>query len=103
MFLLTSDIHHTSRAADAYRWDLWPWAREQITKNRLKALFILGDLTDNKDAHPAELVNRLVDEIQQTAKLCPIYILKGNHDFIDPTTPFFKFIRQKYCAKDTSC
>jgi len=55
-------------------------------------LFILGDLTNQKDNHSAALVNRLVKEITNLSLLVKkIRILKGNHDFDNPDCPFFGF------------
>src|SRR5688572_5186840 len=56
---------------------------------------ICGDLTDEKDHHPATLVNRVVDHIHELAKLCSVIIPKGNHDYTSlHTTPFFTFLKR---------
>lgn len=91
MYLLVSDLHLTSKPRDQYRWDVFPWLQGLIEKHDPKALFILGDLTDSKDAHAAQLVNKLVENIHELSEMCELHIIKGNHDFIDATTPFFKF------------
>lgn len=91
--LITSDVHFTARPADEYRWGLWPWLRKQCEKERAQSLLILGDLTDSKDYHCAELVNRIVKEVKATLVCVPaIYILMGNHDFLRRGHPFFGFL-----------
>lgn len=56
-------------------------------------LFVLGDLTHYKDEHSARLVNRLTNEIESLSHRVQIFILKGNHDYVDPACPFFHFLR----------
>src|ERR1700692_2701397 len=89
-WLITSDLHLTDRPRDSYRFGIFPWIARMQRLYDTTATFILGDLTDQKDKHSSALVNRLVDEI--TGLQPPVYILKGNHDFIDPANPFFKFL-----------
>jgi DNA repair exonuclease SbcCD nuclease subunit len=64
--------------------------REQQEKYKPEATFILGDMGDKKDCHSSVMVNRTVTEMLTLKP--PIYILKGNHDYIDPNNPFFKFM-----------
>jgi len=90
--ILISDTHFTDRPNDEYRWRLWPWLREQVTKVKADEIVHLGDLTDAKDRHPARLVNRLVQSTTVVSDLCRLYFLKGNHDYIDPLDPFFAFV-----------
>ena len=89
-WLLTADLHLTDRPKDKYRFGLFKWLAEQQQQHRVSATFILGDVTDKKDNHSAVLVNRTVKSLLQLRP--PIYILKGNHDFIDPANPFFEFL-----------
>lgn len=93
-YIFTSDLHFTARPKDDYRWDIFPWLTRRIKAWNIDALFILGDLTDQKNHHPAELVDRLVREFEALSKLCKIKILKGNHDYEDPRIPFFRFLSQ---------
>jgi UDP-2,3-diacylglucosamine pyrophosphatase LpxH len=93
-FLFTADLHLTHRAADAYRWEVFPWLRKQLEVTRASTLFILGDLTDLKDNHPASLVNRMVEELEKTAANTEVIILSGNHDYTDRDNPFFRFLGQ---------
>lgn len=89
-WLITSDIHLSDRPRDAYRFGLFKWLAEQQNKYNVEATFILGDLTQEKDNHSATLVNRAIDEIATLKP--PVYALRGNHDGIDPNTPYFRFI-----------
>src|SRR3990167_1857696 len=95
--IIMSDLHLTSAARDEYRWGLFPWLGEVTDKipAPIHDLFILGDLTDAKDRHDSVLVNRLVGalvNLYRRCKLHQIYILHGNHDGVDPQTPYFKFL-----------
>lgn len=54
---------------------------------------MLGDLTEAKEGHNAHLVNRIVNELTLLSKLARVIILMGNHDYIDPNTPFFEFVK----------
>lgn len=93
--LLISDLHLSNNPRDVYRWKLFTWLRDAIPKHSVKYLFILGDLCEEKDRHPAQLVNRVVDELFLTYRqtgLTTVYILRGNHDGIDPNTSYFKFL-----------
>lgn len=53
-------------------------------------------MTDAKDNHPAELINRiarsLVDLHSQVESLQDIYILMGNHDYLREGHPTFAFL-----------
>jgi len=89
--LLTSDLHLTSVVEDEYRWEFLEWLLSEIVPS-VDMVFVLGDLTDAKDKHPAALVARVTDYVVRFAKQCPLFILKGNHDYIDPSTPFFGFL-----------
>lgn len=87
--IITTDLHLTDRERDEYRWEIFPWLFEKLEEG--EALLILGDLTDAKDGHSAQLVDRIVRTLAEIPNN-PIYILKGNHDYLDPTTPFFGFL-----------
>ena len=91
-WLLTTDLHLTDKPQDAYRFELFRWLDAQVEENDVSALFILGDLTDLKDRHPSTLVNRVVDEIRGLASVVDVNILIGNHDYVDPSNPFFAFM-----------
>lgn len=91
-YLLTSDLHFTDRPRDAYRFDLFPWLIEQVKKYEVDYVFILGDITDQKDNHSSYLVNRIVDSLEKLAATVDVIVLTGNHDFIDAECPFFRFL-----------
>tara|TARA_R100001460_G_scaffold27881_7_gene55930 strand:+ start:1308 stop:2276 length:969 start_codon:yes stop_codon:yes gene_type:complete len=71
---------------------LFPWLREVLSDDSSQPLLILGDITDAKDGHSAALVDRMVSELVALDR--EVYVLKGNHDYIDPATPFFGFLDQ---------
>lgn len=91
-FIFTSDIHLDDSPANEYRWGLFPWLKEQAIKNKVDYVIIGGDITDRKDNHEAVFVNRIIDSLVDLAKSVRVIVYKGNHDFIDEDTPFFKFI-----------
>lgn len=91
--LLISDLHLTDKKADKYRWKIFPWVAEYFKKTDDKNLIILGDLTDAKDHHSGQLVNAIVGCLLELRdKGMEIFILKGNHDYIDPARPYFEFL-----------
>jgi hypothetical protein len=89
-YLLIGDLHLTDRPRDAYRFGILEWARKQQVKYKPQATFILGDVTDSKDRHSSVLVNKFINGLCKLEP--PVYILMGNHDYTDPTNPFFKFL-----------
>jgi len=91
--LLASDLHLTANPADEYRWGLFPWLANECIAEKAQTLVILGDLTDAKDYHPAELVNRTVRALAELSKAVPrIVILMGNHDYLKSGDMFFQFL-----------
>lgn len=93
--IVTADLHLTARSQDEYRWRFLSWLANLIDKEEATDLFILGDLTAKKDNHPSWLVNNLVKQLNEITSLeCNIYILMGNHDYINPSMPFFNFLNQ---------
>jgi UDP-2,3-diacylglucosamine pyrophosphatase LpxH len=95
--LLISDLHLTANPRDEYRWKLFDWLCEVMPKHSVRYLYILGDLTDAKDFHGAKLVNRIVDsllKVYRATQCLGIYILRGNHDGVDPTCAYFRFLGQ---------
>lgn len=92
--LLVGDLHLTTQLRDDYRWRIFARLRKDIELYKPECLILLGDLTDAKDKHPAELVNRICDELitLRIALKGDIHIVRGNHDGIDPTWPYFGFL-----------
>ena len=93
--LLLADLHLTDKSSEEYRWGVFNWIMELVRTYKLENIIILGDITDSKDKHSAVLVNRMVDELSRITYLSVnIYIVMGNHDYIDPNTPFFGFLNR---------
>lgn len=88
--LLISDLHLTAAPSTEYRWSLFPWLVKQIEEHRVRSLLILGDLTDAKDNHSAELVNRVVKALASLT--CQVTVLAGNHDWLKQGQEFFRFL-----------
>jgi len=79
---------------DEYRWGIFPLLYGLCQKNQdVKSVLILGDLTDAKDRHPARLVNRVAENVAKLASLVNVYILAGNHDYVNEGDPFFAFLK----------
>src|ERR1700761_5005690 len=91
--LVSSDWQLADNARDRYRTD---WAVNElpklIDKYKPDQLLFLGDLTENKDSHPASLVNEVVNCFYNLSQQCEIIILQGNHDFLHKDNPFFAFM-----------
>lgn len=102
--LLTADLHLTAGLDASYRWSFFDWLRKTCEGEQVKTLLILGDLTDHKDNHPAELVNRIVKELC-SIQVEHIYILRGNHDWLKDGRCFFEFLSElphiKFITQDT--
>lgn len=89
--ILTSDLHLDAHSSAEYRWGIFPWLNEQVREERAKTLLILGDLTDKKDNHGAEFVNRVVRAVQ-SLRCESVKILAGNHDWLREGHAFFSFL-----------
>lgn len=89
--ILITDLHLNEDPKDQYRFDLFEWIVRKYGDGRCQTLFILGDLTDKKDNHSAWFVNKIVSHLHFLTQSFDIYLLRGNHDCIDPRSPFFKF------------
>lgn len=92
MWLITSDLHLTDKPEDDYRWRIFDELHSAIEHYDVTLVWILGDITDAKDRHSAQLVNRICKELKRLADRVPVYIIRGNHDCIDAGTPFFAFV-----------
>lgn len=90
--LITSDLHLDAAPSCSYRFDLFPWLVKQAEAERAKTILILGDVTDQKDNHPAELVAKVVSSVRMLAKVARVVILAGNHDWLRKGHEFFKFL-----------
>lgn len=91
--LVTADLHLGDNPRDAYR---HAFVKERlpamVRKYKPDAIALLGDLTEEKDRHGAWLVNEIVSHIHGLSQLAPVVIVKGNHDYIDATHPFYAFM-----------
>jgi DNA repair exonuclease SbcCD nuclease subunit len=91
--LVTGDLHFSANPLNAYRDAFIDWLCDRIEKRGVSDLIILGDLTDAKDEHGAELVNRVVGYLRELSFHCSIYIETGNHDYVSQQSPFFEFVQ----------
>ena len=91
--LITADLHWTDNVRDAYRHGIVKRLCNLIRKHHVEMLLILGDLTEAKEGHSAELVNEITDHVHELSLLCDVIILQGNHDYKgNPDHPFFAFL-----------
>lgn len=88
--LLTADWHLTDAADDEYRWAIFDTIGDLMNAHGDERVFILGDLTDRKDRHSAQLVNRLVERLRMLGG--EIVIIMGNHDEPLKGPPFWHFL-----------
>lgn len=90
--IIVSDLHLNTNPRDAARWKIWDCLHKTVREFDIQYLFILGDLTEEKDFHSAHLVNGLVEDLDRFK--IPVHILRGNHDGIDPAEPYFRFLNR---------
>jgi len=91
--LITADLHLSANPRDSYRFNFMERVPRLLTKYGCELLLVLGDLTENKDYHGAELVNRIADYFKSYTAICPVLITRGNHDGTDPNHPFYQFLK----------
>lgn len=89
--LLAADIHLNEKPRDQDRWNLFGWLHKMAIKHSVSHVLFLGDMTDEKDRHPAELVNKLVRNLHELSQRTNVIFVKGNHDYINEASPFFAF------------
>ena len=92
--LVTSDLQWSDNSRDKYRLDFVGTLHKLIHKYKVDSLYLLGDLTEAKDNHPASLVNTIVNDVHSLSELCDVTILQGNHDFSNINHPFFEFLNR---------
>ena len=90
--LVTGDLHLSDNARDKYRHDFMVKLPALARKQRADLILILGDLTEEKDRFAAELVNAVVDHLHALARVAPVIVLQGNHDYLNIESPFFAFL-----------
>ena len=92
--IVTADLHFSDNRRDRYRHLFMDHLLKMLREHRASHLLILGDLTEEKDRHNAELVNAVVAHMVRLSQVCPVILLRGNHDALDPEWPFFRFLGQ---------
>ena len=93
--LITADLHVSDNPRDDYRWTWLKKLPALLRKEKVELLIILGDLTESKSDHSAELVNGLVTGLHNVTTICPIIVLQGNHDYLSsPDNPYFAFLQR---------
>jgi hypothetical protein len=90
--LLTGDLHWNDQQRDSYRHAFVKDLVSIISEEQVDYLYILGDLTEEKDRHGAWLVGKVFEHVSRLAELCVVVILRGNHDYITPSAPFFRVL-----------
>jgi hypothetical protein len=92
--LITSDLSLTDNPRDGYRWQFLEHTLPILLRaERADALYVLGDITEEKDNHGAWLVNRVSDAFYKLAQMVKdVIILRGNHDYAGSGFPFFTFL-----------
>jgi len=89
--IITSDLHLSDRSKDKYRWRFLKWLKKQMDSLKETELVVCGDITDAKDKHSAKLVNKIIDTF--SAFPGDVFLMKGNHDYLDEDCPFLRFLR----------
>lgn len=93
--LISADWHLADNARDEYRWRFVEQELPELLQDEgVSLLLFLGDATEAKSGHSAELVNRLVAAFKRLAALCPVVGLTGNHDGLSPSKPFWAFLAE---------
>jgi calcineurin-like phosphoesterase family protein len=92
--LITADLHLSDNPRDEYRFRFVEQRLPKLLKHyAVDTLYILGDLTEQKDYHSARLVNRIMDALVAAAEHAEVVWLRGNHDYsADMDNPFFGFV-----------
>lgn len=91
---MATDLHLTDMPREAYRFDVFNALIHLVNTRNAPYCFLLGDLTDKTDRHSSRLVNEIVPRMQILAENCQVFILLGNHDYVDPKCPYFKFLNE---------
>lgn len=93
--LVTADLHLSANPRDNYRFAAMERLADLISKHKPDTLLLLGDLTEEKNFHSAELVNDIVELIHVLSGLVKqLIFMMGNHDYKDADVPFFHFLRR---------
>lgn len=90
--IVTGDLHLSHNTRDDYRFAFMHWLRDECKRRKPDQIIIAGDLTEEKDRHPAELVNKVVRHVHALAQIAPVIVVEGNHDYKDEGHAFFAFL-----------
>lgn len=92
--LVSSDWQLMHGDRDRYRTDFMVKTLPAlIEKYEPDQLLVLGDITEQKDNHPAPLVNEIVEFFSYISCKTDVIILQGNHDFLHKGHPYFEFLK----------
>lgn len=93
--LICSDTHFDSKSRNEYRWEFFSWLKSQCKELNIQAVIISGDIFNEKDNHPSKLVNKFIDNLADLLEVTEqILMIKGNHDRIDDSHPYLKWINR---------
>ena len=79
--VVTTDLHLSESKHAEYRWKIFPELCNYVHGHGVQRVYILGDLTNEKDHHSADFVRRVWLGVKELSKYCLVTILKGNHDY----------------------
>lgn len=72
---------------------IFSWLADECDSRDVKTLGVLGDLTDAKEGHNAELVTAIVEGIVLVSRYVERVVINlGNHDYLREGFPFFRFL-----------
>lgn len=92
--LIVSDLHFDNKPNNEYRFGLFEQVLDVAKSHKVKTLYILGDVLQNKDQHPGKLINRVLDGLVLWANAVEeVVILHGNHDSLEADNPYLYFVR----------
>jgi len=98
--IIASDLHLVCTKNEEYRWGVFSAIKDAVVKHGATRLLLLGDYTDYKDRHPAELLNKFVAELRGLTAIVDIDVLCGNHDFtVDPKNAFLKCVDEMQAVR----
>lgn len=92
-FLGIADLHLTAEVANEYRWKIFDHVKALVSEKKLTDVLLCGDISDFKDGHSADYVNKLINALADLGKLVRVHWVMGNHDMVKADTPFFEFIK----------
>lgn len=90
--IATADLHLDNRPDHEYRWEIFDYIETVAKVKKANSIIIAGDITDIKDHHTNQFICKLVERVMQMASAtsCRVFLLKGNHDYIDGDFPLIR-------------